>query len=193
MNKPVLMIHEVDEKMFDLPLENYVLTFDDGLYTQYLYRKEFQKFKTPKIYFISTNILAMGTQSAEFITCREAHQKAFAGDKSNYMNLEQVRDLMNDPYTTIGGHSHNHKRLDQLDSVVDKIYHMKMDTELMLAWFDSNLNYRPTQFCFPYNEDPYGLYKLILEKQGFTEFHGHERIPIETLLHDASQPASHDA
>ena len=33
--KPVLMLHEFKEEFLDLPLENYILTFDDGLYTQY--------------------------------------------------------------------------------------------------------------------------------------------------------------
>ena len=34
-NKPALMIHRVTEKLFDLPLEDYTLTFDDGLLDHY--------------------------------------------------------------------------------------------------------------------------------------------------------------
>jgi hypothetical protein len=55
--KPILMIHEIRDWMFDLPLHNYVLTFDDGLYSQYYFLDKFKTIDTEKIFFISTGIL----------------------------------------------------------------------------------------------------------------------------------------
>lgn len=193
MKKPVLMIHEITEEMTNLQLEDYQFTFDDGLYSQYHYRKFFQQFKTMKTYFISTNIICNGEQSNNFLPCHLAHEQAFRGDRSQYMTLEQIRDLMNDPYTTIGGHSHFHKNLNLFSSLKEKVDHIKKDTELMLEWFQSNLNYTPAQFCFPYNDDLGGMYKGILEGYGFLTFHGRERTPIEMLLPGAPLPAYHDA
>lgn len=182
------MIHEViDERIFDLPLDNYVLTFDDGLYSQYYYRKEFQKVNTEKIYFISSGIVSSGEQSDTFLTCKEAHQQAFSGDMSQYMTIDQIKDLMRDPLTSIGGHSHSHTRLNTFERLKEKFEYIESDTETMLEWFKKNLNYIPTKFCFPYNEDMDGLYKGLLLKHGFTEFHGRERIPVEKLLHDEYQ------
>ena len=64
--KPVLMIHEITEKLFDLNLEDYTLTFDDGLYSQYYHYDKFKSINTDKIFFISSNILCEGIQSTEF-------------------------------------------------------------------------------------------------------------------------------
>ena len=50
------MIHEFKEEFLNLPLENYTLTFDDGLYTQYKFFNEIKKIKTNKFFFISSNI-----------------------------------------------------------------------------------------------------------------------------------------
>ena len=58
MTKPVLMIHEFSEFMLSLPLEDYILTFDDGLYTQYIHFDKIRELNTDKIFFISTGIVA---------------------------------------------------------------------------------------------------------------------------------------
>jgi hypothetical protein len=173
-----LMIHEFHEEFKNVLLSDDLLTFDDGLYTQYLAKDLPQE----KIFFISTNIICEGKQSHDVVPCHIAHARAFAGDKSSYMTLSQISDLM-DNNTIIGGHSHNHTNLNTLSSLVDKVNHIKEDTELMLEWFEKNLNYQPTHFCFPYNNDMGGLYKGLLKKYGFLHFYGDERIPIETLLH----------
>jgi hypothetical protein len=179
--KPVLMIHEVREWMFDLPLEEYTLTFDDGLYSQYAYFERFKQIPTEKIYFISSNIVCTGTQSADFPACRDAHQKAFIGNKEDYMTLDQIKELMEDPLVSIGGHSHDHKRLDNYNKIIEKLQHIKYDTELMLEWFNTNLKLQPIHFCYPYNDDYSGLYPAVLKQYNFTKFYGSERIAIETL------------
>lgn len=182
--KPVLMIHEIEEWMFSLPLENYILTFDDGLYSQYFYKDHFKKLNTQKIYFISSNIICSGIQSTDFPKCHDAHEKAFQGNYEDYMTVDQIKELMSDPLVSIGAHSHNHVRLNQFSTLFKVTNHIKQDTEQMIVWFEDTLNFRPTKFCFPYNESFQGMYPAILKQYGFREFYGNERTPIETLQHN---------
>ena len=63
--KPILMIHEFKEEFLNLPLENYTLTFDDGLYTQYKFFNEIKKIDTEKYFFISSNIVCSEDASQE--------------------------------------------------------------------------------------------------------------------------------
>lgn len=177
------MIHEVRDWMFNLPLENYVLTFDDGLYSQYYYWDKFKEIPTEKIFFISSGIVCNGQQSTEFPACNIAHQKAFTGNYEDYMSLDQIKELAADPLTYIGGHSHSHTRLTEFNSLVDKVSYIKQDTEKMLDWFKSNLGFTPTKFCFPYNQNLDGLYTGLLKKYGITEFYGSERLKIENYEH----------
>ena len=78
----------------------------------------------------------------------------------------------------IGGHSHYHKDVSKIPKLVDKVKHIKEDTELMLAWFKKELDYIPTSFCFPYNEELDGLYAGLLKPYGFTDFYGSSRVDI---------------
>lgn len=185
-----LMIHECRPEFLKLPLEQYLLTFDDGLYSQFVFYQEIRHLNTPKIFFISSGIVCDGPQSLEFPTCRVAHEKAFAGNKEDYMTLEQIRILAEDPLVTIGAHSHSHTRLSNFSTLAEKARYIKDDTEQMLSWFEKNLGLQPTSFCFPYNENLDGLYTGLLKKYGFKTFYGNERIPIETLLRSLNQPDS---
>ena len=180
--KPVLMIHEVNELMFELPLAEYTLTFDDGLYSQFYYFNRFKEIPTKKIYFISSGIVCNSLQSTDFPTCQEAHKKAFAGNKEDYMTLIQIKELMKDPLVEIGGHSYSHTRLGIYPKIIEKLNYIKTDTDRMISWFDENLGFKPTAFCFPYNEDYQGIYKQVLKTYGFEDFYGKERKSIESLL-----------
>ena len=181
MHKPVLLIHEVHESIFQLPLEQYILTFDDGLYSQYYYYERFKNIPTQKYYFISTNILCNGVQSNNFPACTVAHSKAEQCNYEDYMTLEQIKTLMSDPLVTIGGHGHNHIDLRDL-TLGQSIDVIKYDTSQMLHWFESNLDYTPTTFAFPYNYDMKSIYRAYLASVGFTKFYGSERIVVEDLL-----------
>jgi Polysaccharide deacetylase len=152
--KPVLMIHEIRESLFDLPLKDYVLTFDDGLYNQYENFHRFKDIDTTKIFFISSGKIG----------------------QDGYMTLAQVKELMSYKDVYIGGHSHNHLHPSQFDKLIEKIEHIRIDTKTMLDWFESNLGFIPTKFCYPFNEDYDAVYTAILKKIGFTEFYGRERI-----------------
>jgi len=179
--KPVLMIHEVREEFFNLPLENYILTFDDGLYSQYYYYPRFKEIPTEKIYFISSGIVCEETQSTEFPACHIAHKKAFAGNFEDYMTLDQIKELMKDPWVTIGAHSHTHKNLKEIGKITHRAMHVVDDTKLMMNWFKEKLNFSPTKFCFPYNDENDGLYVPVLKAVGFTDFYGKERTAIESV------------
>jgi peptidoglycan/xylan/chitin deacetylase (PgdA/CDA1 family) len=190
--KPVLTIHEALPEFTQVNLEDYVLTFDDGLYSQYVFYNEIKHINTPKIFFVSSGIICLDNQSSEFITCRDAHQKAFNGNYENYMTVEQIKYLMEDPLVTIGAHSHSHTRLSLFKTLAEKVAYIKSDAEKTVAWFETNLGVKPTSFCFPYNENLDGLYQGLLKKYGFTDFYGSERIPVETLLHTESRPENLD-
>ena len=180
-SKPVLMIHEIEEKMFSLPLENYILTFDDGLYSQYYYWPQFQKINTEKIYFISSGCIANGEQSTNFISCKSAHQKAFAGNFEDYMSITQIKELANDPLVTIGCHGHSHFNLSEMPRLIDKINYLHKDSKKMIEWFEINFEKIPKIFCYPHNDDLKGIYRAMLSQLGFTTFYGKERIPIQNL------------
>lgn len=175
------MIHEIREEFFNLPLENYILTFDDGLFSQYYYYPRFKQIPTEKIYFISSGIICEGSQSTEFPACHVAHEKAFGGNKEDYMTIEQIKELMRDPLVTIGAHGHAHKNLEDFGKVTHRAMHVIEDTKKMMEWFKVNLNYVPTSFCFPYNNDIDGMYQPVLRAAGFTDFYGRERIAIESV------------
>jgi peptidoglycan/xylan/chitin deacetylase (PgdA/CDA1 family) len=160
-SKPVLMIHGIDDSIFDLPLNDYVLTFDDGTHDHYDSFLKFQQINTRKIYFIIAN--RIGT--------------------TGYLTVDEIKDMMKDPQVTIGAHSYNHTNLNSLPKLFDQIFHIQKDTELMIDWFRTTLDFIPTAFCFPYNNNLNGMYDGLVKKYGVTELYGRERIPVETLLH----------
>jgi hypothetical protein len=180
-NKPVLMIHEFDKKFLKLDLQNYILTFDDGLFSQFFYHEEILKIPTEKIFFISTGIVCENEQSLNFPTCSEAHKKAFNENKEDYMTKEQIAFLLNQKNVKIGGHSHSHTNLNNFKSLSEKVKHIENDTKNMLNWFEKNLNYKPEVFCFPYNENLNGFYDGLLKKYNFKNFFGKERINITSI------------
>lgn len=179
MKKSALMIHTIQDDFLKIKLEDYILTFDDGLYNHFYYYPKLKLIQTEKIFFISTNIICNTKQSKSFLSSEECHKKAFMGNKEDFMNLEQLEYLSKERNVFIGGHSHFHKNLNTLSNLNDKVNHIKKDTELMLEWFHKNLNSFPSKFCFPYNDDLNGLYKSILMTYGINEFYGKERIPID--------------
>jgi len=175
--KPILMIHEFKKEFLDLPLENYTLTFDDGLYTQYLFINELRKIKTDKFFFISSNIVCSEdtNQDETFINSIDAHKKAFNGIYTNYMKWSQIKEIDSYDRCNIGCHSHFHsfKTADCVECII-------LDNRYMLNDFNKHLGKIPDIFCFPFNKET-GLYKEILAKKGFNKFYGKERIDINEI------------
>jgi peptidoglycan/xylan/chitin deacetylase (PgdA/CDA1 family) len=180
--KPILEIHEWKPEFESLPLEDYILTFDDGLYSQYQARDFLKTLNTPKIFFISTNIIREENErpNLEIIHCKNAHIKAFKGNFEDYMNWWEIWTLQ-DMGFEIGGHSHFHKRYN-ISPLKELYQNLILDTEIMMENFEQK-NIKINKFCFPYNETYNSLYRTIISKNGLESF-GPERMPIEKLLEE---------
>ena len=174
----ILMIHEMREEFFDLPLHDYILTFDDGLYSQYYYFDRIKNIDTEKIFFISTDIVAPASavQSTKFPKCSEAHDKYFNDQNSeDYMTWSQIREIASTDNCCIGGHSHAHQRLS-----MTVLRTLIKDIKSMCREFNDQLGYCPTKFCFPYNESS-PVYEKLLSKYGFRDFYSDERVDVYDL------------
>lgn len=183
MSKPVLMIHAMSNDMFKLPLHEYTLTFDDGLYSQYKHLDQLLAIDTEKYFFISTNFVCTGHQTTDTVPSSVAHEKARGGNKEDFMTAEQIQHISKQPMCHVGGHGHNHVRLATIDRFVDRILAAEQDLITMCHHMKKLVGYVPTSFCFPYNYDIGGMYQAVLKKHGFVKWFGRERIPIEKLLH----------
>ncbi len=185
MNKRVIEIHEINQdiikKIVKLDLKNCILTFDDGLQSQWEFIDDLIALDVPKIFFISTNIVCknVDNQSREYVHCADAHKKAFMGNKENYMTWSQIKTISKLPNCYIGGHSHNHRAY-SVSPLKDLYKNLIEDTKLMLEEFNKK-HLKIKSFCFPYNESYDDLYKIILAKEGIDDFYGRERIKIEEV------------
>lgn len=175
------MIHEFSEDMLNLPLEKFILTFDDGLYTQYKYLSELKKIPTKKIFFISTGIVRPDDvePSDTFIKCELAHYKAFKGNFENYMSWEEIMEIHLTPNCEIGGHGHAHLRLEDIKSTRDRYNAIDKDCKEMFKQFKAN-GINISKFCYPYNYEDH-LLKGVLQRKGIKEFFGDERTAIEYI------------
>lgn len=181
------MIHEVHDWMLEIDLSKYIITFDDGLYSQFKNLDHFLNIDTQKYFFISTNIVHEGKdkQNEDIIPCRIAHENFFKdGDTSSYMSWEQIQTIAASANCYIGGHSHKHLDLRRHIKIKELHKHLIEDTNEMLNKFKEK-GIEINSFCFPYNyEAP--LYKEILKKSGIDYFFGRERIAIEELRGELS-------
>ena len=172
----VVMIHEITPEVLQKDLSGFdIITFDDGLYTQYLNHKHFAKFNKKMIFFISTSIIRPENvvPSSDVLYCGLAHERAFKGNFENYMSWDEILELSK--LYEIGGHSDKHiKFKNSLKSYPE----FKKDTESMISKFNEH-NLRINSFCLPYNQDN-TLYTAYLKKLGFTVY-SVERIAIERI------------
>lgn len=170
------MIHEITPEVLKKDLSNFdIITFDDGLYTQYLNHEHFAKFNKPMYYFISTNIICPINvkQKDEILYCGDAHKKAFNGNFENYMTWSQIKELSK--LYNIGGHSHTHPRI-KTKSLTEQFKICKNEVDLMNDSFKEN-EIVINSFCFPYNEEII-IYKALLK--GYALF-GEKRIAVESI------------
>ena len=178
----VVMIHEVYDWMLNIDLSDFdVITFDDGLYSQYTNHKHFLKFNKPMHFFISTNIICPEEvfQNKEVFSCRQSHEYYFNyGDLTNYMKWSQIKEIERTKNCFIGGHSHAH--IDLRKSQIKDVYNsVRAECELMLKTFKQQ-NIDITSFAYPYNFNALG-YESTLRSKGINQFFGHERTAIEEL------------
>ena len=179
----VLMIHTVTEEHLKLDLSEYdVITFDDGLVSQYRHYKHFLSFGKPMYFFISTDIVCPEDveQSTDNVKSGDAHDNYFNGDDlSDFMKWSQIRQIYNTENCHIGGHGHTHTRFKQ-EPFIKAYKIIKKECELMMDEFDRQ-GIKIESFCFPYNEDVFG-YRPTLKEKGVTKFFGKERHDVDPLV-----------
>jgi peptidoglycan/xylan/chitin deacetylase (PgdA/CDA1 family) len=113
----VLMIHDLKRAYFDLPLERYRLSFDDGLYSQYHYYPLLSRHPEPLTYFITTDFIRPGAARPMFDgrwlehlkPAKYARRLFIENDFSCCMTTEEVRFLAGRPNVRLGAHSHSHE------------------------------------------------------------------------------------
>lgn len=180
-NKPVLMLHEIDDNIFKIDLEKYILTFDDGLYSQYMLIDRLCEINTPKYFFISTNIVCDEdiNQSTDIVACTAAHQRHFNYKINDYyMKWSDIKDLKSRDDCYIGGHGHTHACYIGQNI---PFKHIIQDTNQMLITFKRELNYSPRAFCYPYNYTT-GGYSEFLRTKGIHTIFGSDRLDCKQLL-----------
>jgi len=179
-----LVIHEMRKQFFNAPLENYILTFDDALYSQYYYWTLIKKIKAPKIFFVATNLIGHGEkreqfseEHKEFPSCYESLASyRDTGNKENYMRLSELKEMVNEG-AILGAHGHNHTKFFD-GNLFAQTNKARADIEDMVNWFSRNFKFVPNEFAFPHYEEHWFL-KIMLKDYGFKKFHGGERIEIE--------------
>jgi len=167
------MIHEITKNVLSKDLSTFdVISFDDGLYSQYMNLEHFLKLPQPKYFFISTNIICNTKQSSEIIYCADAHKKAFNGNFENYMTWDQIIEIYNTPNCYIGGHSHNHNLITSLKENIQ-------DTNTMINEFKKH-NIIIDSYCYPYNNE-YKIRDLTLKIHKIHKIFGKNRVAVESL------------
>ena len=112
----LLAIHDIRKEYFDLNLESYQLTFDDGLYSQYYYFPLFRNHAEKLTYFITTSFIKPGKarpmftgQYLPYIKSPEYMHRTFAeGRFDHFMNIEELQEICRHQNVQIGAHSHFH-------------------------------------------------------------------------------------
>lgn len=182
--KKLLMIHQWDDKYLDLKLDDYILTFDDGLHGQIDgIRKIVDIYPNIEIqYYISTGIINVERILSTFNDCRTAHELFFNdGVLSDYVTYDDLIYLKTLHNVTIGLHGHKHLNLvhlkknkslnDYYKLIENDIKEMLFGTINLLQF--NILNNNVILFCTPYNQLDY-LYNASMRKQFNMYFQGTE-------------------
>ena len=187
-------VHSVCKQFFKFNVEDYILTFDDALFSQYYYWSLIDKINTKKIIFVPTGAIRLIDSCRNYFTesysrfsdCFQSLEQWKKYDnRVDYMTLGELKYIINNYDVTIGGHSHNHLSPNKHGwDLFTRVSSMKEDIKNMFDWFKKYLSIRPVDFCFPFNEEDSFL-KMLLEQEGVENFYGKERIEIESLCRNA--------
>jgi len=186
MDKELLVIHDINnvKKFFNFPFENYELTLDDGLFSQYYYWPIFDAMKLKKTFFIATDLIDIGNKREQFkvrkpeylmfsdtFECMKMYKEK--GIKSNYMRIDELKYICEKigNYIEVGGHGHKHYYISEYEGKEKK---MVEDIEMMLEWFQKNLNIIPTSYSYPYYEYD-EILESVLKKFGFKTIIGERK------------------
>jgi hypothetical protein len=111
-----LMIHDIRKEYFDLNLDQYQLTFDDGLFSQYYYFPLLRNHPGKLTYFITTSFIKPGKArsmfTGEYISYLKSKKYGYRtfveGQFDHFMTIEEVQAISNRAKVQIGVHSHFH-------------------------------------------------------------------------------------
>ena len=112
----IITVHDVRKEYFDLNLDAYQLTFDDGLYSQFYYFQLFKDHPEKLTYFITTSFIKPGTLRPVFddrylpvIKSKKYMYRTFAENRfDHFMNVAELQEISRHPNVEIGAHSHFH-------------------------------------------------------------------------------------
>jgi len=113
---PYLMIHDIRREYFDLNLDRYRLTFDDGLFSQYYYFPLLKNQRAELTFFITTSFIKPGKARSQYAGEYRSHLKAkkyayrtFIENRfDHFMTLEEIQELSAQSNVRVGVHSHFH-------------------------------------------------------------------------------------
>ena len=184
------MIHEVTEDILKLDLSKYILTFDDGLYSQFFYWNLLKDIPTTKIFFIPSGAIRLDEtirpqfsgDHIESPTCVEAMAKWFDdGDLEDYMTLGELKKMKEDG-AILGAHGHMHRENYDMSCFMNRLEELRVDSKDMARWFQDNLGEMPKHYCFPFNKEYKTHRTIVYIEAKITEFFGKERKDVVELL-----------
>jgi peptidoglycan/xylan/chitin deacetylase (PgdA/CDA1 family) len=111
-----LMIHDIRPEYFDLNLNQYRLTFDDGLFSQYYYFPLLKNNPGELTFFITTAFIQPGKARSMYAGEYVSHLKPkkymnrtfIEGKFDHFMTIEEIQKLSAQPNVRVGVHSHFH-------------------------------------------------------------------------------------
>jgi hypothetical protein len=111
-----LMIHDIRKEYFDLDLDQYQLTFDDGLFSQYYYYPLLKNHPGKLIYFITTSFIKPGKdrnmfngEYLSYLKSKKYGYRTFVEYKfDHFMTIEELQAISSRTNVRIGVHSHFH-------------------------------------------------------------------------------------
>ena len=111
-----LMIHDIHPNYFDLNLNPYRLTFDDGLFSQYYYFPLLKPHPGKLTYFITTSFIrpgaARGMYDGEYLphlkSKKYMYRTFIEGKFDHFMTIEELQSISSQTNVKIGVHSHFH-------------------------------------------------------------------------------------
>ena len=112
----ILTIHDIRKEYFDLNLDAYQLTFDDGLYSQFYYFSLFKDHPEKLTYFVTTSLIEPGTARSVFngrylpyLKSKKYMYRTFVENRfDHFMNVEELQEICGQKNVQIGAHSHFH-------------------------------------------------------------------------------------
>ena len=161
---PELMIHAWHDKYLDMDLNNYILSFDDGLVSQvHGIKKIVEKFPDIEIkYYVSTGLLNVGQEKETYNESDIAHRRfKESGSTSDFVSYDDLIVLSKIPNVTIGLHGHMHLDLDHIrrnNSLKDQFAIWEKDILRMLFITITFVHQKimhvdnVIHFCMPYNQ-----------------------------------------